>query len=131
MSCKIGGAPALDKTYPAPALANARDKYPRLKEWSERFAGLSTRRTLPQWRDLPAVREGRVYVPPGLPFGWLDSPPSINRLLGVDWLARVLHPKVFPEPLGPRIKAFHTLYYHREPTELQVRALLDAAGVAK
>ena len=29
---------------------NARDKYPRLTELSERFAGLSTRRTLPQWR---------------------------------------------------------------------------------
>jgi Fe-S oxidoreductase len=33
-----------------PALANARDKYPRLKQWSERLAGFSTRRTLPQWR---------------------------------------------------------------------------------
>jgi FAD/FMN-containing dehydrogenase/Fe-S oxidoreductase len=29
---------------------NARDKYPRLTELSERFAGLSARRTLPQWR---------------------------------------------------------------------------------
>jgi FAD/FMN-containing dehydrogenase/Fe-S oxidoreductase len=33
-----------------PTLFNARDKYPRLKQWSERFAGFSTRRTLPQWR---------------------------------------------------------------------------------
>jgi len=33
-----------------PGLFNARDKYPRLKEWSERFAGFSARRTLPQWR---------------------------------------------------------------------------------
>src|SRR5437773_9216509 len=33
-----------------PALFNARDKYPRLKEWSERLAGFSVRRTLPQWR---------------------------------------------------------------------------------
>src|SRR5262249_26503376 len=29
---------------------NARDKHPRLKALSERLAGLSTRRTLPQWR---------------------------------------------------------------------------------
>ena len=33
-----------------PGLFNARDKYPKLKAWSERLAGLSTRRTLPQWR---------------------------------------------------------------------------------
>jgi Fe-S oxidoreductase len=34
-----------------PWLFNARDRYPRLKALSERFAGLSARRTLPQWRS--------------------------------------------------------------------------------
>jgi Fe-S oxidoreductase len=33
-----------------PALFNARDKYPKLKAWSERIAGFSARRTLPRWR---------------------------------------------------------------------------------
>jgi len=33
-----------------PALANARDKYPWLKGFSERLTGMSARRTLPQWR---------------------------------------------------------------------------------
>src|SRR3954465_11119957 len=31
-------------------LMNARDKYSKLREMSEQYAGLSTRRTLPQWR---------------------------------------------------------------------------------
>jgi iron complex transport system substrate-binding protein len=26
-------------------------------------------------------------VAPALPFGWTDEPPSINRLLGLAWLA--------------------------------------------
>jgi FAD/FMN-containing dehydrogenase/Fe-S oxidoreductase len=34
-----------------PFLFNARDKYPKLKALSERFAGLSVRRTMPQWRS--------------------------------------------------------------------------------
>ncbi len=34
-----------------PWLANARDKYPALRAWSERLLGLSVRRTLPQWRN--------------------------------------------------------------------------------
>jgi iron complex transport system substrate-binding protein len=33
-----------------------------------------------------AVREGHAVVAPSLPFGWLEEPPSINRLLGLAWL---------------------------------------------
>jgi iron complex transport system substrate-binding protein len=39
------------------------------------------------WRSLRAVRDGHAFVAPGLPFGWIDEPPSINRLLGLAWLA--------------------------------------------
>ena len=45
---------------------------------------------------ISAVRDGRIYVPPDVPFGWFDSPPSRNRLLGVQWLARILYPQLFP-----------------------------------
>jgi iron complex transport system substrate-binding protein len=38
------------------------------------------------WRAVRAVREGHVLVAPSLPFGWLEEPPSINRLLGLAWL---------------------------------------------
>jgi iron complex transport system substrate-binding protein len=37
----------------------------------------------PQWRGLRAVRDHHAYVAPDVPFGWLDEPPSINRLLGL------------------------------------------------
>jgi iron complex transport system substrate-binding protein len=88
-------------------------------------------RSLRGWLEAVAVRNGRIFVPPDLPFGWFDAPPSLNRLLGIQWLARILHPKLFPEPLGPLIKAFHRLYYHREPTDSQVRALLEIAGISQ
>jgi iron complex transport system substrate-binding protein len=39
------------------------------------------------WQSLPAVREGHALVAPALPFGWTEEPPSINRLLGLAWLA--------------------------------------------
>jgi len=40
-------------------------------------------------------------------------------------------PKLFADPLGTRIAAFHRLYYHREPTDTQVRALLETAGLSR
>jgi len=85
----------------------------------------------PEWQAVPAVKNERIYVAPELPFGWIDAPPALNRLLGVEWLVRILHPKAFPEPLGPRIKEFHTRFYHRTPTDAQVEALLRTAGVAR
>jgi iron complex transport system substrate-binding protein len=39
------------------------------------------------WRAVRAVREGHALVAPSLPFGWLEEPPSINRLLGLAWLS--------------------------------------------
>ena len=42
--------------------------------------------TDPAWRALRAVREGRAFTAPTLPFNWIEEPPSINRLLGLAWL---------------------------------------------
>jgi iron complex transport system substrate-binding protein len=53
------------------------------------FATISTSA---QWSGVRAVREHRIYLSPSNPFGWVDSPPGINRLIGVRWLAGRLHP---------------------------------------
>ena len=39
------------------------------------------------WQSVRAVRDGHVFFAPTQPFGWLEEPPSINRLLGLAWLA--------------------------------------------
>jgi iron complex transport system substrate-binding protein len=41
----------------------------------------------PDWRALRAVRAGHALVAPALPFGWIEEPPSLNRLLGLAWLS--------------------------------------------
>jgi iron complex transport system substrate-binding protein len=39
------------------------------------------------WKTVRAVREGHVLISPSLPFGWVEEPPSINRLVGLAWLS--------------------------------------------
>ncbi|HLF22282.1 MAG TPA: ABC transporter substrate-binding protein, partial [Burkholderiales bacterium] len=78
----------------------------------------------PLWSALPAVRKGNLYLAPAVPFGWIDFPPSINRLLGLFWLGKIIYPDLFPEDLRPVVREFYTRAYHRTPTDDQVTQLL-------
>ncbi len=49
------------------------------------------------WGAVPAVKAKRVFLAPRLPFGWIDAPPSINRVIGLRWIAGLLYPEKFPE----------------------------------
>jgi iron complex transport system substrate-binding protein len=81
----------------------------------------------PLWRATRAVRQGRVHVSPELPFTWVDSPPGLNRLLGVRWASEVLFPRVVAQDLAAETARFHRLFYHREPSAAQLAQLLEGA----
>lgn len=81
----------------------------------------------PVWKDLKAVREKRVFLAPDRPFGWIDFPPSVNRLLGLQWLVHLFYPETFPDDLRPIVKDFHRRFYHRIPTDAQLDKLLAYA----
>ncbi len=55
-----------------------------------------------------AIRSGAACAPCAtgactwrrrIPFPWIDFPPSVNRLIGLWWLGRVLYPRSFPSDL--------------------------------
>ena len=83
------------------------------------------------WKSIKAVRDGRLYVAPEVPFPWLDSPPSVNRLIGLKWLGRVLYPEAFAEDLRVETRNFYSLFYHRAPDERQLNDLLSGTGRAR
>jgi iron complex transport system substrate-binding protein len=83
----------------------------------------------PQWGSTKAVLDQRIYVAPGLPFGWFETPPGVNRLIGVRWLASLLYPKLFPEDLRAVTRDFYKRFYHVDVTERQLDALLKPAAL--
>lgn len=84
----------------------------------------------PSWTSVNAVKAGKVFATPALPFGWFDSPPGINRLIGIRWLEALLYPKTFGGDLKADVRTFFKLFYQVDVTEAQVDALLKGATPA-
>ena len=82
-------------------------------------------RTDPVWKDVTAVQAGRIYPAPLQPFPWFDAPPGINRLIGLRWLAGLLHPELFPEPMPEVVRDFYRRFYHVELDAAQATSLLS------
>lgn len=84
-------------------------------------------RQSPLWQQVPAVREGRLHLVPDLPFGWLDSPPGINRLLGVRWLLHLFYSQGATADLLATTRHFFRLFYSSDPDDATLRSLLGLA----
>jgi iron complex transport system substrate-binding protein len=79
------------------------------------------------WRRLPALRDGRFHLAPSLPFGWLDGPPGVNRLIGLPWLVSRLHGATADDDQAAEALAFHRLFYGYAPDRRAFETLLGNA----
>lgn len=79
------------------------------------------------WASIQAVTDGAVYIAPSLPFGWIDTPPSANRLIGIRWLQELFYPDAVEIDLAADTKEFFSLFYAVEISDEQVAKLLDGA----
>jgi iron complex transport system substrate-binding protein len=84
----------------------------------------ATVRNDPSWASVKAVRDNRIHLSPKMPFGWVDFPPSVNRLIGLWWLAKILYPEKFPEDLRTLTQDFYTRFYHVTPQPSQIDHVL-------
>ena len=95
----------------------------------------ATIRTTKRWGALGAVERGEVYEAPHGPFDWFDRPYSVNRVIGLQWLANLLYPEVFTYDIRERTRQFYELFYHVDVTDEQLDWLLrrgtrDVDGLA-
>lgn len=85
-------------------------------------------RRQPIWQSLRAVGEGRLYLAPYLPFGWLDGPPGINRLLGLRWMRHLLADTANPKALHQEVAEFMALFYGQRPDSAVLKQLIPESA---
>ena len=59
------------------------------------------------------------------PYNWMGFPPSVQRYLGMLWLAKTLYPEAADYDLQAEITRYFELFYHCTLTDAQYQALLQ------
>lgn len=86
-------------------------------------------RTDQDWANINAVKNNKVYEIPSYPFNWFDRPPSVNRFLGLKWLAATLYPDTYKVDMVSEVKGFYSLFYHIDLSDDDAKNLLKNSGL--
>ena len=75
------------------------------------------------WQTIPAIRDGRYYEVPMGPYNWMGFPPSVQRILGMQWMTKVLYPDAADYDMYETTQTYFQLFYHCDLTAEQYAAL--------
>jgi len=78
----------------------------------------------PAWQEVSAIKNGTYYEVPFGPYNWMGFPPSVQRYLGMMWMAQLLYPDTAQYNLYGEVAEYFKLFYHSELTEDQYNALV-------
>ncbi len=76
------------------------------------------------WQQLNAIKNGTYYEVPFGPYNWVGFPPSVQRYLGMMWMAELLYPETAQYDLFSEIAEYFRLFYHSELTQAQYDELM-------
>ena len=83
--------------------------------------------TAEEWQNVSAVASGNYYETPYGPYGWLSSPPAVQRYLGMLWLGQLLYPEYTEYDLQTEVAEYYKLFYDCDLTEEMFRDLVADA----
>ncbi|MDF0535799.1 ABC transporter substrate-binding protein [Shewanella yunxiaonensis] len=79
----------------------------------------------PQWQGVRAVKQQQVLCYQRFPFGWLDAPPGVNRLLGLRRLQAHLDSRLRPT-FKTDMQQFFQTFFHSSLSDDDYRILVPA-----
>ena len=77
------------------------------------------------WQSVDAIASGNYYKAPYGPYGWLSSPPAVQRYLGLLWLGELLYPDYVEYELQEEVTEYYKLFYGCELSDEMYRELTE------
>lgn len=81
----------------------------------------------PAWAGIAAIANDNYYEVPNNPWCWMNNPPTVNMVMGMQWLPRLLYPDAFDDSIEDVTKAYYSTMYNYDLTDAELDELLANA----
>ena len=75
------------------------------------------------WAGISAIANKQYYEVPGMPYCWLNNPPTVNQVLGIRWLPRLLYPDMYNNDLQQVVTEYYKLFYNYDLSDAEYAEL--------
>ncbi len=83
--------------------------------------------SMESWQSLSAIQSGQYYKTPNGPYGWLSSPPSVQRYLGMLWLGALLYQDYVNYNLQEAVTDYYKIFYDCDLNDEMYQKLIEDA----
>lgn len=81
----------------------------------------------PAWQTIAAVESGNFYEVPAAPYNWISTPPSVNQIMGLQWLSRLCYPDKFSDDIATVTKDYYKNVFGYELSDDECNELVAKA----
>ena len=80
------------------------------------------------WQTIDAIKSGKFYEVPAAPYNWISTPPSVNQIMGLQWLSRLCYPDKFSDDIATVTKDYYKNVYGYELGDDECQKLIANAS---
>ena len=81
----------------------------------------------PAWAGIAAIENNNYYEVPDEPYCWLNNPPTVNQIMGMQWLPRLCYPDKFATDLKDVTLSYYKTFYNHDLTDAEYDELVAKA----
>ena len=79
------------------------------------------------WAGISGIASGNYYQVPSLPWTWLNNPPTVNQILGMQWFPRLCYPDKFDNDMKEVVTGYYKTFYGYELSDSEYEDLMKTA----
>ncbi len=79
------------------------------------------------WAHIAAIANKNYYQVPSEPYTWLNNPPTVNQIMGLQWFPRLCYPQAFTTDLKSVVSSYYETFYNYKLSDAEYAELVAKA----